>query len=122
MINILSVAGFLKTEVCYKLVGCFNNSGPFSDMFRRPINMLPADPQTMDIEFNLFTRTLDGKERMFLNEPDILTSSAFNSSNQVKFIVHGYMDNSEFQWVTVCQFLPLKLPQLYPLRSTDFYS
>ncbi|KAG1667491.1 Pancreatic triacylglycerol lipase [Nymphon striatum] len=86
-------------DICYRRVGCFSTSGVYYNLMRRPINLLPEDPVFMNIEFSLFTRA-QGKDVLFLDEEDVLASSSFNSSNGVKFIIHGYMDNGQYEWVT----------------------
>ena len=80
-----------RADVCYDNIGCFTNSGPFSVSIARPISVLPQAPEVIDTTFYLYTRQNQYYPSTIGYDFD---SVYFNPENNVKVIVHGFIDNA----------------------------
>uniref|UniRef100_A0A8C0BCK3 Triacylglycerol lipase n=1 Tax=Buteo japonicus TaxID=224669 RepID=A0A8C0BCK3_9AVES len=102
MIGIWILALFLlSNEVCYERLGCFSDDIPWSGTAERPIHKLPWDPKKIDIHFLLYTRE---NPTVFqeISAVDAVTIdySNFNASRITRFIVHGFIDDGEENWLS----------------------
>lgn len=89
---------FLADTVCFKEIGCFSNSGPFSK--NRPINALPDSPESINIQFYLYTRSNPLSPQILkINDKELLSKSNFVGSKETKLIIHGYGSWSNKTWV-----------------------
>ncbi|GFS19016.1 pancreatic triacylglycerol lipase-like [Elysia marginata] len=90
---VLSVLG---KEVCYPVVGCFNNDPPFNNAD----DELPSNPVEVGTKFHLYTR-----EKMYVptslmyTQPVSITKSNFRSDRPTKVIIHGLNNNEKSQWM-----------------------
>lgn len=76
--------------VCYDSVGCFRDEGHFTYL-----NALPDHPKNVGTHFYLYTRRRKLGELLQPESP----SSAFNASNPVKMVIHGFGSSGKRSWV-----------------------
>ncbi|XP_027707809.1 pancreatic triacylglycerol lipase-like isoform X2 [Vombatus ursinus] len=92
-------------EVCYPRVGCFTDDKPWGGIVQRPFKVLPWSPQDINTRFLLYTNESPNKYQEIL--PDNLVSvksSNFNKNRKTRFVVHGFIDKGEEDWLTsVCK-------------------
>uniref|UniRef100_A0A8C6NAR3 Triacylglycerol lipase n=1 Tax=Melopsittacus undulatus TaxID=13146 RepID=A0A8C6NAR3_MELUD len=85
-------------EVCYDRLGCFSDSVPWSGTVERPIQRLPWSPDKIDTRFLLFTReNPDSYQR--ISADSSIGFSNFKTSRLTRFIVHGFIDKGEENWL-----------------------
>ena len=86
----------LALTVCYDGYGCFINTYPFWDLLTRQLSLLPQTPSHIATKFVLFTR-------QNAYSGDIITSrdsgTYFGANKMTRFIVHGFLDTIDKQWV-----------------------
>ncbi|CAL1543544.1 unnamed protein product [Lymnaea stagnalis] len=90
--TVLAQLAYNETEVCYDVVGCFNNSAPFNNTN----GVLPKSPEELDARIWLFTR--DNKataDVLNYTDPDTVKNSHFDPSRHTKVIVHGFSSSFE---------------------------
>lgn len=82
--------------VCYQLVGCFRDEGPFNYL-----DTLPQAPDSIGTQFWLFTREMlaTPEPLRYDDNGTSLHRSHFNSSRPVKIIVHGFGSSGHRAWV-----------------------
>lgn len=85
----------LGKEICYGDLGCFRDTYPFSGSVQRPIALLPESPTRIDTKFYLYSRHINGSERI---SADFLGS--YSPSLKTKLIVHGFLHFGSARWVT----------------------
>ncbi|XP_045193967.2 pancreatic lipase-related protein 2-like [Mercenaria mercenaria] len=84
-----------KAEVCYGELGCFTNEAPFN-------NTLDRLPKRFEVRFKLFTEKcktsyeLNTSTVPFISHP---LHCSFDPALPLKFIVHGFRESGEDQWV-----------------------
>ncbi|PKU34239.1 inactive pancreatic lipase-related protein 1-like [Limosa lapponica baueri] len=88
-------------EVCYDRLGCFSDDIPWSGTTERPIHKLPWDPKKIDVHFLLYTReNPDNFQEISAVDTSTIEYSNFNASRLTRFIVHGFIDNGEENWLS----------------------
>lgn len=85
-------------SVCYGDLGCFTDAPPWGDTPERPFTILPDDPSKVNTRFYLDTRSATDREIYYNDIADLKTTS-FNPSRYTRFIIHGYIDNGDVQWM-----------------------
>ncbi|XP_036592016.1 pancreatic triacylglycerol lipase-like [Trichosurus vulpecula] len=93
-----TVAG---SEVCYSRVGCFTDDKPWGGTAQRPFKVLPSSPEDIDTRFLLYTNENPNNYQEIL--PDnvaAVKNSNFNTNRITRFIVHGFLDEGEEDWLT----------------------
>ncbi|XP_036592442.1 pancreatic triacylglycerol lipase-like [Trichosurus vulpecula] len=93
-----TVAG---SEVCYSRVGCFTDDEPWGGTAQRPFKVLPSSPEDIDTRFLLYTNENPNNYQEIL--PDnvaAVKNSNFNTNRITHFIVHGFLDEGEEDWLT----------------------
>uniref|UniRef100_A0A8C0BE76 Triacylglycerol lipase n=1 Tax=Buteo japonicus TaxID=224669 RepID=A0A8C0BE76_9AVES len=105
MIGIWILALFLLSaaegnEVCYERLGCFSDDIPWSGTAERPIHKLPWDPKKIDIHFLLYTRENPTVFQISAVDAVTIDYSNFNASRITRFIVHGFIDDGEENWLS----------------------
>ena len=85
----------LGIHVCWDGYGCFTNEPPFWDIYR-PLSFIPQSPSTIATKFLLFTKQ-NPNSGVYItsNSP----SSNFGANKMTRFIVHGFLDTINKQWV-----------------------
>ncbi|XP_059164355.1 inactive pancreatic lipase-related protein 1-like [Physella acuta] len=81
-----------ETQVCYEVIGCFNNSFPFNNTN----GVLPKSPQELGVRIWMFTRQ-NPEQADVLDYADNTTfnGSNFDTDRPTKFIVHGFSSSFE---------------------------
>ncbi|XP_040419847.1 inactive pancreatic lipase-related protein 1-like [Cygnus olor] len=88
-------------EVCYERLGCFTDDRPWSGTVERPIYKLPWDPKKIDVQFLLYTRgNPNNFQAISAVEATTIGHSNFSTSRMTRFIVHGFIDNGEENWLS----------------------
>ncbi|XP_048864755.1 inactive pancreatic lipase-related protein 1-like [Brienomyrus brachyistius] len=96
----LLLLGFAQgAEVCYENLGCFTDDRPWSDTAERPIARLPWDPEKIGTRFLLFTAKNPDNFQEISTNKDILLSSNYEGGNMTRFIIHGFIDQGEENWL-----------------------
>jgi hypothetical protein len=85
-----------RGDLCYPGYGCFTNGYPFWDFLVRPIAVLPEAPEKIATKFYLFTR----RNQITGNLITAANPGQYFTANQkTRFIVHGFLDTINKQWV-----------------------
>lgn len=93
-------AGFLwakkDSTVCYDVIGCFHNDGPFFNIW----NDLPESPEAIGVTFNLYTRAnpTNGTRLDYKNSASVF-SSGLDPKTATKMIIHGYLNDGTEDWI-----------------------
>lgn len=99
LIFISSLAAVLYAygeEVCYSVVGCFNNDPPFDNAD----DELPSNPIKVGTKFHLYTRErADIATSLVYTQPISITQSYFSSDRPTKVIVHGLNNDETSEWI-----------------------
>ncbi|XP_036591702.1 pancreatic triacylglycerol lipase-like [Trichosurus vulpecula] len=88
-------------EVCYSRVGCFTDDTPWGGIIQRPFKVLPWSPEDINTRFLLYTNENPNNYQQIL--PDNVAAvkdSNFNTNRITRFIVHGFLDEGEEDWLT----------------------
>uniref|UniRef100_A0A4X2KEN6 Triacylglycerol lipase n=1 Tax=Vombatus ursinus TaxID=29139 RepID=A0A4X2KEN6_VOMUR len=89
-------------QVCYPRVGCFTDDKPWAGIVQRPFKVLPWSPQDINTRFLLYTNESPNKYQV--NNLVSVKSSNFNKNRKTRFVVHGFIDKGEEDWLTsVCK-------------------
>jgi uncharacterized protein (UPF0264 family) len=77
---------------CYDGYGCFSTDYPFSNTE----GFLPQSPDYLNVRIQLYTRQNRN------NAIDVTegVGKTFDSSKDIKIIIHGYMNRMNVQWLT----------------------
>nr|XP_021392939.1 inactive pancreatic lipase-related protein 1-like [Lonchura striata domestica] len=106
MLGIWILALFLLStaegrEVCFERLGCFTDDVPWSGTVERPIYKLPWKPERVGTQFLLYTReNTDVYQEVSAVDNSTIKASNFNESRKTRFIVHGFIDNGEENWLS----------------------
>uniref|UniRef100_A0A8C6ZVV5 Triacylglycerol lipase n=1 Tax=Nothoprocta perdicaria TaxID=30464 RepID=A0A8C6ZVV5_NOTPE len=94
-------------EVCYDRVGCFTDDVPWSGTLERPIHKLPWSPETISTRFLLYTKqNSDNYQDISATNPTTIRQSNFDVNKKTRFIVHGFIDKGEENWLSdLCRVL-----------------
>uniref|UniRef100_A0A8B9FIU8 Triacylglycerol lipase n=1 Tax=Amazona collaria TaxID=241587 RepID=A0A8B9FIU8_9PSIT len=92
------------TEICFDRLGCFSDSVPWSGTIERPIQKLPWSPEKINARFLLYTRENPQNYQEISAVDSSLSYSNFKTSRLTRFIVHGFIDSGEENWLAdMCQ-------------------
>ncbi|XP_040217446.1 pancreatic lipase-related protein 2-like [Rana temporaria] len=95
------VASVSLKEVCYNRLGCFSNDTPFAWTLQRPIPRLPWSPETINARFLLYTRdNLRTYQEISAVKPETIKTSFFRKTKETRFIIHGFTDSGEAEWLS----------------------
>ncbi|XP_073451910.1 pancreatic lipase-related protein 2-like [Aquarana catesbeiana] len=95
------VASVSPSEVCYNRLGCFSDDKPFAWTLQRPISRLPWSPEKINARFLLYTReNLNTYQEISAVKPETITASYFRKTKETRFIIHGFTDNGEGEWLS----------------------
>ncbi|UXI18070.1 nose resistant to fluoxetine protein 6-like [Sarcoptes scabiei] len=85
---------------CYEPYGCFKITEPFRTLYR-PINLLPESPQAIKVLFYLRTRSNPSTPELipYSNNSEFFISKYFHRKSDLKFIIHGYLESSDENWI-----------------------
>lgn len=86
---------------CYGQYGCFSINEPFVSVYR-PINLFPLPPEMLNVIFFLKTRrNPDSYQKLIAWEKASFSQANFNSSLDLKIIIHGYLEHGYQPWIKV---------------------
>lgn len=87
----------IPNDVCYGTLGCFSRAAPFTNTG----GLLPKSPEAIGTKFLLFTRnsSTDPEELVLTDRIRKCMWKSFCRQNEIKLIIHGYMDSVERLWV-----------------------
>ncbi|XP_072495081.1 pancreatic triacylglycerol lipase-like [Notamacropus eugenii] len=91
-------------EVCYSRLGCFSDDKPWAGIFERPLKVLPWSPEEVGTRFLLYTNeNPNNYEEILPDNVAAVKSSNFNKNRKTRFIVHGFIDKGEENWLpSIC--------------------
>ncbi|CAH1271918.1 PNLIP [Branchiostoma lanceolatum] len=82
-----------EEKVCDSDLGCFRIHEPF-------VPRLPTLPEKIDVKFKLHTKNNpDEPQHLSIWNIDSIRDSYFNSSRPSKFVVHGFLDDTNVDWI-----------------------
>ncbi|XP_059708009.1 inactive pancreatic lipase-related protein 1-like [Haemorhous mexicanus] len=88
-------------EVCYDRLGCFTDDAPWSGTVERPIYKLPWKPESIGTQFLLYTRENQNYyQEVSAVDKSTIEASNFNADRKTRFIVHGFIDHGEENWLS----------------------
>ncbi|XP_049620448.1 pancreatic lipase-related protein 2-like [Suncus etruscus] len=92
-------------EICYKPFGCFSNEKPWTGILQRPISLFPSSPKEINTRLLLYTNENPNNYQL-ISSTDLSTvdASNFNLNRKTRFIIHGFIDKGEENWlVDMCK-------------------
>ncbi|XP_029887159.1 pancreatic lipase-related protein 2-like isoform X2 [Aquila chrysaetos chrysaetos] len=94
-------------EVCYKRLGCFTDSPPWSGIPGRQLAGLPSSPEDVNTKFLLYTRDNIMKyQKISATNPSTIKASNFRTHRKTRFIIHGHLAGADLPWITnICRFM-----------------
>ncbi|OCT71287.1 hypothetical protein XELAEV_18034265mg [Xenopus laevis] len=95
------LAAVQGAQVCYDRLGCFSDTYPYAGTLQRPIAKLPWSPETINVQFMLYTRTNQNSYQIIsATNPSSISSSNFSTSRKTRFIIHGFITSGTNSWIT----------------------
>ena len=86
----------LDGQVTYPGIGTFTLND-FYDPTYRPVVVLPQSPETIDIQFLLYSRNSPTNEEILKNgDNDSIFVSRFDGRKPTKILISAYFDNPDF--------------------------
>ncbi|XP_004647595.1 pancreatic lipase-related protein 2 [Octodon degus] len=99
--GLLLLATVRGKEVCYSHLGCFSNEKPWAGTLRRPLKLFPSSPESINTQFFLYTNENQNNYQLITaTDPATIEASNFNLDRKTRFIIHGFIDNGEKNWLT----------------------
>ncbi|EHA99630.1 Pancreatic lipase-related protein 2 [Heterocephalus glaber] len=99
-IGLLLLATVRGKEICYAHLGCFSNEKPWAGTLQRPINILPSSPESINTRFLLYTNENQNNYQLITaTDPATIEASNFNLDRKTRFIIHGFIDSGEKNWL-----------------------
>ncbi|XP_074448398.1 pancreatic lipase-related protein 2-like [Larus michahellis] len=94
-------------EVCYKRLGCFSDSPPWSGIPGRQLAGLPSSPEDVNTNFLLYTRDNIMKyQKISATNPSTIKASNFRPHRKTRFLIHGHLVGADLLWITnICRFM-----------------
>ncbi|CAH1271922.1 PNLIP [Branchiostoma lanceolatum] len=80
-------------RVCYWDLGCFTDEPPYPER-------LPQPPEALNVQFLLYTRhNMDDPQTLTVWDVQGADTSYFNRTADTKVIIHGFIDDSDVEWL-----------------------
>ncbi|XP_061084762.1 inactive pancreatic lipase-related protein 1-like [Conger conger] len=93
-------------EVCYEHLGCFSDDIPWAGTTERPIAQLPWSPEKIGARFLLFTEQNPNNHQEITTKEEVLQASNYNGTRKTRFIIHGYIDKGDENWlIDMCKLM-----------------
>ncbi|XP_043836108.1 pancreatic triacylglycerol lipase-like [Dromiciops gliroides] len=88
-------------EICFPRLGCFTDDKPWTGIIQRPIKLLPWSPEDVGTRFLLYTNENPNNYQVISTEDlETIESSNFNKNRKTRFIIHGFIDKGEENWLS----------------------
>ncbi|EMP39019.1 Pancreatic lipase-related protein 1, partial [Chelonia mydas] len=88
-------------EVCFDRLGCFTDDKPWAGTIERPVAKLPWSPEKINTRFLLYTKkNPDNFQEITAINPATIGYSNFNTKKITRFIIHGFIDKGEENWLS----------------------
>ncbi|XP_008825559.1 pancreatic lipase-related protein 2 [Nannospalax galili] len=88
-------------EICYGHLGCFSNEKPWAGTLQRPLTMFPWSPEDIGTRFLLYTNENPNNYQVITAiDPVTIEGSNFQMDRKTRFIIHGFTDKGEGDWLT----------------------
>ncbi|XP_074088003.1 pancreatic triacylglycerol lipase-like [Macrotis lagotis] len=89
------------SEVCFPRLGCFTDDKPWSGIIERPIKLLPWSPEAIRTRFLLYTNeNIDNFQEIVPADIETIKNSNFKNNRKTRFIIHGFIDKGEEDWLS----------------------
>ncbi|XP_005387910.1 PREDICTED: pancreatic lipase-related protein 2 [Chinchilla lanigera] len=100
-ISLVLLATVRGKEVCYDHLGCFSDEKPWAGTIQRPLKLLPSSPKSINTRFLLYTNENQKNYQLIsATDPATIEASNFNLDRKTRFIIHGFLDSGETNWLT----------------------
>ncbi|XP_020008791.2 pancreatic triacylglycerol lipase [Castor canadensis] len=86
-------------EVCYERLGCFSDDAPWAGIIERPLKILPWSPSDVNTRFLLYTNENQDNYQTITADASNIRSSNFQTNRMTRFIIHGFIDKGEENWL-----------------------
>ncbi len=104
--------GVNSLKRCFGRYGCFSIAEPFLSLYR-PINLFPVSPDVLNVAFLLKTRKNPEQfEKIIQKDDGTIEASNFNPTNELKIIIHGYLEHGFQSWIKVKKFIIHSIDQV----------
>ncbi|XP_004701324.1 pancreatic lipase-related protein 2 [Echinops telfairi] len=112
ILSFLLLATVQGKEICFGHLGCFSNEKPWAGTFQRPLKLFPQSPKAIDTRFLLYTNeNQNNYQRITATDPNTINGSNFQADRKTRFIIHGFIDKGEENWLSdMCKPDLLSLP------------
>uniref|UniRef100_F6R2A0 Triacylglycerol lipase n=1 Tax=Ornithorhynchus anatinus TaxID=9258 RepID=F6R2A0_ORNAN len=88
-------------EVCFERLGCFSDEIPWAGTIERPLKVLPWSPEKINTRFLLYTNeNPDNFQELYTTDPSTIQDSNFKIQRKTRFIIHGFIDQGEENWLS----------------------
>uniref|UniRef100_I3MCH2 Triacylglycerol lipase n=2 Tax=Ictidomys tridecemlineatus TaxID=43179 RepID=I3MCH2_ICTTR len=98
-LGLLLLATVRGKEVCYEPFGCFSNDEPWAGTLQRPLKIFPWSPEDIGTRFLLHTNENPDNYQLITADPDTIDASNFRLDRKTRFIIHGFIDKGEENWL-----------------------
>uniref|UniRef100_F6R3G8 Triacylglycerol lipase n=1 Tax=Ornithorhynchus anatinus TaxID=9258 RepID=F6R3G8_ORNAN len=91
--------------ICFKRLGCFRDDPPWGGIPQRRLKILPCSPEYINTRFLLYTNENPNRcQEIKATDPQSILASNFKTNRKTHFIIHGFIDKGEGNWLTdMCQ-------------------
>ncbi|XP_007518516.1 pancreatic triacylglycerol lipase [Erinaceus europaeus] len=96
----LLLAAVAGKEVCFERLGCFSDDSPWAGISERPLKILPWAPKDVNTRFLLYTNENPDNYQEITADISQVTSSNFRTDRKTHFIIHGFIDKGEENWLS----------------------
>ncbi|XP_016284171.1 pancreatic triacylglycerol lipase [Monodelphis domestica] len=87
-------------EICFPRLGCFSDDKPWAGIIERPLKILPWSPEDVNTRFLLYTNENQNNYQEIVADIAIIEGSNFNKDRKTRFIIHGFVDKGEENWLS----------------------
>ncbi|KAM8911948.1 pancreatic lipase-related protein 2-like [Lycaon pictus] len=88
-------------EICYGHLGCFPDDKPWSGTLQRPFKLFPWNPKDINTRFLLYTNENPNNFQLITaTDLDTIEASNFQLDRKTRFIIHGFIDKGEENWLS----------------------
>ncbi|XP_039770299.1 pancreatic triacylglycerol lipase [Ornithorhynchus anatinus] len=101
MVTLVLLGTVIGKEVCFERLGCFSDEIPWAGTIERPLKVLPWSPEKINTRFLLYTNeNPDNFQELYTTDPSTIQDSNFKIQRKTRFIIHGFIDQGEENWLS----------------------